>query len=102
MLINFFVGIVNCADEQYGYEQTTSFSRHLGDDWNTSNSILMLPSTCLKPRKPLNKWRSKQEHPVSYYLFLFFVLFGFLMNTDMGSQGTEDHSSLRTQKWHEQ
>ena len=68
------MGIVNCADEQYGYVQDDpSFERHLGDTWD--NSIFNLSLKVLEEAKrsgrtparmalDLAEERSREPHPV--------------------------------------
>lgn len=68
------MGIVNCADEQYGYvDHDPSFERHLGDDWENGVyrlSLTVLEESARTGRTPhrialeLAERRSRELHPV--------------------------------------
>ena len=68
------MGIVNCADEQYGYVQDDpSFERHLGDTWDNSIfnlSLKILEEARRSGRTParmaldLAEERSRELHPI--------------------------------------
>lgn len=86
------MGIVNCADEQYGYVTGDElFERHLGDSWD--NSIYNLSLNVLTTAKKENKTtqhislklaeeRSLQEHPI------------------WGHRGKKIVASLNASGWH--
>lgn len=68
------MGIVNCADEQFGYvDHDPAFERHLGDRWHNSiyNLSLQVLETAKRSRKTparvaleLAEERSRVEHPI--------------------------------------
>ena len=68
------MGIVNCADEQYGYvHDDPSFERHLGDSWDNSIfhlSLKVLEEARRSGRTParmaldLAEERSREVHPI--------------------------------------